>query len=230
MDLWTGRNPPAVRRGAASHRVTAPDSRGPTPRRPLPPACRVTDPDAAALRRVAGGDGAALEALIARFAGPLGRTLARLAAPGGPAAEDLLQETFVRVWTRAGTFDGRAKASTWVFQIALNVARDAARRRSVRNAADRTAADPRTHGHAPHAPPAGACAATDDARERVRAAVAELPADLREPLALRHFGGLTAAEAGAVLNLPPGTVKDRARRALLALRPALRELDPADDR
>ena len=185
------------------------------------------DPDAAPLARLAGGDPAALQLVIDRFAGPVGRTLARLAPDG--AAEDLLQETFVRVWTRAATFDGRARASTWVFQIALNVARDAARRRAVRDRADRTAA--KTNGR-PHAPAAGAVCEADDARDRVRRAVAALPAELREPLALRHFGGLTVPEAAAALGLPPGTVKDRTARALVALKPALARagLDPRDDR
>ena len=186
----------------------------------------MTDPDADALARLAGGDAAALQTVIDRFAGPVGRTLARLAPDG--TAEDLLQETFVRVWRNAGTFDGCSKASTWVFQIALNVARDAARRRRVRDAADRTAA---ANGR-PHAPAAGGLCEADDARDRVRRAVAGLPDGLREPLALRHFGGLTAAEAGAALGLPAGTVKDRCGRALATLKPALTRagLDPADDR
>ena len=189
----------------------------------------MTDPDADSLRRLAAGDGAALQTVIDRFAGPLGRTLARLAAPGGPSAEDLLQETFVRIWRHAGRFDGRAKASSWVFQIGLNVARDAARRRRVRDAADRTAA--RRNGR-PHAPPAGSLCEADDARRAVRRAVAGLPDDLREPLALRRFGGLTVAETAAALGLPEGTVKDRCARALAALKPALARarLDPHDDR
>ena len=181
------------------------------------------------LRRLAAGEAAALGEVIDRFAGPLGRTLARLAVPGGPAAEDLLQETFVRVWRKADTFDGRAEASTWVFTIALNVARDAARRRAVRTRADRRAS--RANGRAA-APAAAAECEAGDARGAVRRAVAALPDDLREPLVLRHFGGLTAAEAGRVLGLPPGTVKDRCARAVAALKPALARagLDPRDDR
>ena len=186
------------------------------------------DPDAAPLRRAAAGDPAGLSELIDRFAGPLGRTLARLTVPGGPSADDLLQETFVRVWTRAGTFDGRAAVSTWVFQIGLNVARDAARRRAVRDRADR-AADPRENGRPPHAPAAGSVCETEDALDAVRRAVAGLPDELREPLALRRFGGLTVAQAAAALGLPEGTVKDRCFRALKLLRVALAELDPARD-
>ena len=187
----------------------------------------MSDPDAAPLLRLAGGDAAALQTVIDRFAGPVGRTLARLAPDG--QAEDLLQETFVKVWRAAETFDGRSAASTWIFQIALNVARDAARKRAVRDRADRAAA---TANGRPHAPAAGSLCEAEDARARVRRAVAELPAELREPLALRQFGGLTAAEAGAALGLPAGTVKDRCARALAALKPALAHagLDPRDDR
>ena len=152
------------------------------------------------------GDAAALQAVIDRFAGPVGRTLARLAPDGH--AEDLLQETFVKVWRHAESFDGRSAASTWVFQIALNVARDAARKRTVRDRADRAAVKMNAR---PHAPAAGSLCEAGDARERVRRAVAALPAELREPLALRHFGGLTAAE-GRGRARPAGRHRQRPLR------------------
>ena len=198
---------------------------------PPPPAADAARPaagDADLAARLAAGDAAALQEVIDRWAGPVGRTVARLVPDG--AAEDCVQETFVKVWRNAGEFRGESALSTWVFQVALNVARDAGRKRRVRSAADRAAAA--SLHRPPHAPAAGSVCEAADGQDRVRRAVAALPAELREPLALRHFGGRTVPETAAALGLPQGTVKDRCARALAALRPALARagLDPRDDR
>src|SRR5512144_2606774 len=82
--------------------------------------------DEALMMRVARGDDAALAILVRRWERPLHGLLWR--QTGGRDADDLFQETWLRIVRAAGRFDGERRFSTWLFQIALNVARDWRRR------------------------------------------------------------------------------------------------------
>src|SRR5437868_2949365 len=84
--------------------------------------------DADLMRRWQGGDTAAFEELVRRWQGPVGRFLARLTGPGGPVP-DLCQEVFLRLYLAGPRYREGGSFATWLYRIALNVARDAARRR-----------------------------------------------------------------------------------------------------
>ena len=172
--------------------------------------------DHALMRRVAAGDDAAFAALVRRWGPRVARVTARLdgrpADRGGRTPDDLAQEVFLRVLGAAPRYDGRAAFAVWVHTLALNVVRDAARRRSARRRHEPHAAPP-----ASAVDPAAACERAER-RAAVRDALAALPDPQREAVAVKHFSDLTFAEAAAVLGVPAGTVKDRVRAGLLALR------------
>jgi len=171
--------------------------------------------DAELIRRWRGGDAAAFEAVVRRWETPLARFLSRLAA--ADQVGDLTQEVFLRVHRAGPGYRENGHFSTWLFQIALNVARDAARR--ARPQQPLPEEEPPGKGE----PAEGICERRE-AGELVRRAVAELPPPLREVLALRHDRGLSFEEMSRLLDVPASTLKSRFSAALLRLRGRLREL------
>lgn len=128
---------------------------------------------------------------------------------GRPAdAEDVLQETFLQVYRGLANFRGDSRISTWVFQIALRAGLQVRARRR-----DHAAVDPET----PMPQDTEAAILARDQASRLRAAVADLPADHRAVLALFAVEGLGHRAIAEVLGIPEGTVWSRlhtARRRL----------------
>ena len=154
-----------------------------------------TDP--AVIRAATAGDVRAFEHIVRLHQQSVWRYLRRLL--GDPtAAEDVAQETFLRVYRRLPTYEFRSRFSTWVFQIARNAGLDELRRR---------ARDERTRRTARPVPEAADGPAA--ARAEIDAALATLPVDQREALLLVEVLGLRYAEAASVLGVPVGTVKSR---------------------
>lgn len=154
---------------------------------------------------VAAGDERALTTLYRRWERPLHAFLARYA--GGRDVDDLVQETWLRVVRGATRFDARRRASTWLFQIALNLARDRHRR------APEDPIDPeRVAELAAPDPLAPVRAGLDVAR-----LLAALPEGQRAVVVLRHFHDLGEDEVAAILDVPRGTVKSRLHHAMAKL-------------
>ncbi len=157
------------------------------------------EPDPAAIRAAMAGDTAAFESLVRAYQVPVWRFLRHLL--GDPAmAEDVTQETFVRLYQRLPTFAFRAKFSTWVFQVARNCGIDAVRSRDRRDRLVRALPAP--------APPSD-----PDQRAQINAALAALSPAVREALLLVEVLGLTYGEASAVTGSPEGTLKSRVFKA-----------------
>jgi RNA polymerase sigma-70 factor (ECF subfamily) len=156
---------------------------------------------------VASGDEAALAALIDRYAASVHAYLLRHSGDRDDA-DDLLQETWVRVARSAKSFDTARRFRSWIYGIASNLARDLFRRRVTR---ERTLRDLALH------PPAASDADPVD-RSKLRARIAELPENLRAVLLLRYFEGMSEAEMAEALDIPRGTVKSRLHAALCELR------------
>jgi RNA polymerase sigma factor (sigma-70 family) len=173
--------------------------------------------DEALLAGLAAGEAVAAAAFVRRYqARVYGLVITIVRDPG--AAEDVAQETFVRAWRHAGTYDARrGRVATWLLTIARNTAIDAMRaRRPEPLDPDVVAARlQRAGGRAVDegAPP--------DERERVREALAELPEPQRRALFLAAFAGRTAREIGDLEHAPVGTVKTRIRAAMAKLRDSL---------
>lgn len=141
------------------------------------------------------------------------------AAPG--AAEDLAQETMLRVWRKADSFDPAvAAASTWIFVIARNLRID--RLRGERSPEGRDP-DP---SESPEAPPTGeAIAIMEERRARVRRALGALSADQARIIELFYFDEHPHSEIARLIGVPLGTVKSRVRLAVQRLRAELGDLD-----
>ena len=125
--------------------------------------------------------------------------------------EDLVQETYLRLWKYRGEYKPTAKLSTFLFLMARQVRIDALRRQT------RRATREETWGRE-EATSAAAAVDRVDAREDVRWALARLSEPLREVVELGVFQDLPYAEVGAVLGIPVGTVKSRMSNALKKLK------------
>jgi RNA polymerase sigma-70 factor (ECF subfamily) len=133
-------------------------------------------------------------------------------------AEDAVQEAFLQVWRSAATFRAeRAKASTWILTLVHRRAVDLVRREERRQADPLT--DETEPGQAPEQTEEAAWLRFE--RERVQAALKQLPDVQREALELAYYGGFSQSELADRLGVPLGTVKSRMFAGLARLRELL---------
>lgn len=168
--------------------------------------------------QVAAGDSAALGTLYDRY-GAAVYSLALRMLRDRLLAEELVQETFVRVWRQAASFDGaRGAMATWVLNIARHLAIDELRRRGARpNMADGNAAEQLELVESGEDDPSEQAYA-NMRHEVVSHALEQLPETQRRVLELAYFGGLSQSEIAARLGDPLGTVKTRMRLGLEKLK------------
>ena len=133
--------------------------------------------------------------------------------------EDLVQETYLRLWKYRGEYEPTAKLSTFLFLLARQVRIDALRRQTRREAREESWGMESSSSAAPDV-------GRVDAREDVRWALAKLSEPLREVVELGVFQDLPYAEVGAILGIPVGTVKSRMSNALKKLKEVLDERRP----
>ena len=183
------------------------------------------------------GDVRAFERLLGRYENPIWSFLRRFVRDA-EAAEDLLQEVFLRVVKDAqgggAAWKGDAKFSTWLYTIARNLCIDRARRTAIRGTASIDgASDPEGDATTLHDRIAAPEPSTDtvvagrEAARRIDRAVAALPDDQREVFLMREVMELPFAEIAAVVGASEPTVKSRMRYALEKLRAALADLGDA---
>ena len=164
----------------------------------------------------------AYRALLARHREGVFRLIR--ATTGDPhEALDITQETFIAAFAALARYDGERPFSVWVKQIALNKCRDWARRRRVRSFFTRAVPLEVAFDLADDAVPADVQAADRAELARVAAAMAQLPARLREALVLRTVDGLSQAEAAEVLAVSEKTIETRLFRARAKLKALLGE-------
>ncbi len=161
------------------------------------------------------GDPAAFEELVRRWQQPMARFLFRLTGDAALTA-DLCQEVFLRVLAARERYRDNGRFSAWLYRIALNVARDAGRRRRFPTTDQTDRADP--------AAPAEEVCQKRELAVLVARAVAELPETLRIVLNLRCDEGLGFEEIARMTGVPASTLKSRFAVALARLRVRLREL------
>ena len=179
--------------------------------------------DEALMALVAGVDEEAIEVLYDRYAAQI-RGLALRMLRERRAADEIVQETYWRVWRHARSFEaGRGSFKSWLFTIAHRQAIDALRRQKIRLEID---AQPLNFEQISNSPPGSnevqEAAWMKEQRDRVRAAVAELPPEQSQVIVLAFFNGLTRREIAEATGMPLGTVHSRARLALNKLREALK--------
>jgi RNA polymerase sigma factor (sigma-70 family) len=176
------------------------------------------DADQRLMRSFAARDPGAADVLYHRFAGRIyGLGLVMLGSDA--AAQDLVQDTFVKLWRSAERYDRtRGKLETWVLLMARSLAIDAIRRR-VLDARSLEQID--RPAEMDQEPGPDDRVATLDLTERARHAMASLPPEQRAALELAYLGGKTSAEISDLEGIPIGTAKTRIRAALLRLRELL---------
>lgn len=147
------------------------------------------------------GDEEAVAAVYDRYSGAVFSLSLRILGDRGLAA-DATQQTFVKAWRAAETFDPKRDFAPWIYSIARRTAIDVYRkeRRATPTELDEVPID------------GPSFEATWEAFE-VRAAVDQLHDDEREIVYLSHFAGLTQTEIAKKLDIPVGTVKSRSHRA-----------------
>ncbi len=193
----------------------------------------MTQSDSGLLTAIAASDVAAFEALCERYREPLRRHLSAMLRDAD-AAEDVLQDVLLRVWTHARQWDGRGAPRNWLFRIATNLGLNflrATRRRRQQPLElpgdedendgsrvpawmiDNAAVDPQV------------AAERAERRAQVRYLLRKLPDDKREVLRLIYDAELETRDVARTLSIPEGTVRSR---LFYATRRLARELEALD--
>lgn len=176
--------------------------------------------DSELMRAVRDGDLACLGQLFERHHEKVFALAMRMSG-SADAADDLVQETFLRILRYRESFRGDARFTTWMYRLARNVcvdhlrasgADEVARERWARDASHQVARDQGAH----------------DRLAVLEEALRRLPIEKREVLILSRFHDLRFDEIADVLECRPGTVRVRAHRALQELRKLCRELERRD--
>jgi len=183
--------------------------------------------DTELVRRTLAGDRGSFEQLIRRYMGAV-YALALREAPRQSDAEDIAQETFVKAYNRLAELEDPAAFRGWVRRIAVNLARDAGRRKSRRmEISDHAAGPDSANIDMPSDDPSISHKfRMQEAREQVIAAIAALPEDYSQVAAMRYIEGLDYQEMAARLGLRREALRKRLHRANIMLRKNLRHAFP----
>lgn len=201
---------PPVRRRRAGRRL-------PRPHAAVTHLLDSEDPDGHLVLRAGRGDQAAVRELVDRHLNPL-MAVARHMLGTAEDAEEVVQEVFLRVWTHAARWQpGRAKFSTWLHRVALNLCYDRLRRRR-----EIAMAEPPDRADETPGPEARAIGA--DLAVVVDAALQALPERQRAALVLSHYQGLSQVEAAAALEVSVEALESLLSRGRRSLRDKLAPL------
>jgi RNA polymerase sigma-70 factor (ECF subfamily) len=171
------------------------------------------------LQRIAAGDHAAIGELYDRYSALMFGVIMRILRSRSDA-EEVLQEVFMRVWSRAEMYDERlGSPAPWLVRIARNRAIDRLRaRRPLVVLDDDPDARDGEAAEASAAPTPEVLAVTSQTGEAVRSALAVLPTEQRALIEAAFYEGYTHSELADRFGLPLGTVKTRIRTGMRAMR------------
>ncbi len=179
------------------------------------------DDDRDLVRRVQRGDDAAFRDLVARYEGRL-LVLARRLIGDVQRAEDIVQDAFLKAYSKIGGFGFGSTFYTWIYRITVNTASDLRKSEARRKAAS---LDDERLGSSLSGPNPGPehAVSTSEQRQIVRREIDRLSPKLSTILRLRELEGLTYEEIAGVLGVAKGTVESRLFRAREKLRERLKE-------
>jgi len=193
-------------------------SPAPVPAAAPPPAPALPDADDVALvQRLALDDGQALGQLLDRYWGPM-VAFALEKVRSQDAAEDLVQEAFVRVWERRRQLRPEASPRAYLYRVLRNLIIDEYRRHRLRDRFSLLALS----GEASQAPSPVATLEAGELAGAAQRAIAALPERRRDVFVLAHLHGLSYKEVAETLGITPRTVANHMSLALAQLRDALR--------
>lgn len=169
------------------------------------------DMDAQLIDEVGKGNQAAFDILFSKYNNKLYASLLAF-TKSQELAEDLTQKTFIRVWKKIETFRGDSSLFTWIYRIAINLAKNEfsskqAKNQGITDNIDDTydlesfVSSPESH------------AIEVESMQAVMDFIASLPTDLREAISLREFDGKSYEEIAQITGSPIGTVRSRIFRA-----------------
>jgi RNA polymerase sigma-70 factor (ECF subfamily) len=165
--------------------------------------------EAGLVGQAARGDSAAFAALVRQHQSRLRGFLRRLTKGDGALADDLAQESFLEAWRKLSQFRGEGSFAGWLLRIAWTRYLMAARRRKL---------EPLGEGDEPREPPE---TLSMDTRIDLESALRRLSPPQRAALTLCYAQGFSNAEAAAILDLPPGTLKSHIARGRAKLKALL---------
>ena len=180
--------------------------------------------DKVLVERVRSGDKQAFNLLVAKYQFKIQNLVSRFIKDRAEQ-EDVTQEAFIKAYRAIGNFRGESAFYTWLYRIAVNTAKNqlvGAGWRPPQQDVDIDEggavgfADGLTEMNSPEA-----ILQNDELVQTIRAAIAELPEELRQAITLREFDGLSYEEISEVMECPIGTVRSRIFRAREAIEQAM---------
>jgi RNA polymerase sigma-70 factor, ECF subfamily len=172
-----------------------------------------TESDVALMERLAAGDTAALACLVKRHQDRV-RIVAYRHTQRWDAADDIAQETFLRVWRAAATYRASASFTTWLYRVVVNLCLDWSRK-------------PRLARIPESVPAPNHREAAAETSARVQAAVAALPERQRMVIVLHRFEAMSHQQIAEVTGWSTSAVESLVVRAYASLRQALSEENPS---
>ncbi|MEX2654824.1 MAG: sigma-70 family RNA polymerase sigma factor [Acidimicrobiia bacterium] len=169
------------------------------------------------MARAAAGDRAAFTELMDRHEDMVFAVAMRMMRDR-EAAFDATQETFLTLFRKADRYSGESAFSTWLYRVATNTCLDMLRKQKRRRA------EPLPEHHDEPDPAADEPFRSVEVRPDIEAALAAMPEDFRAAVVLSDIHGLSIAEIGDILKVPPGTVKSRVFRGRRLLAESLGNL------
>lgn len=170
--------------------------------------------DDALMARGARGDEEAFRLLVERWQGPVFAFLERMLG-SAEEAQDLGQDTFLRMVEQAGRYRQQGRFKSWLFRMAGNLARSRLRRRRILRWIPFEAGK---HDSPAAVPPPDRALEVEETRRIVRAALDRLPERQRRALVLRHYQGFGYREIAAAMSTTIPAVETLLHRAMTALR------------
>lgn len=169
------------------------------------------------------GDTQCFTEIVHRYKDPLFNFVARMLKDRS-FAEDIVQETFVRVYRNRHRYQRIARFSTWIYTIAINLTKTELKRQSLRRYFSLSAYEDGKQIELPdHKVNLEKGAEDRITNENIQAAIAKLPKNFREAVALRDIQELSYDEISKALNIPLGTVKSRVNRGRTRLQKMLKD-------
>jgi len=169
------------------------------------------------MQRIATGEEAAFRLLVERWEGPVMSFLWRMTG-SREEAEDLTQDTFVKVHANASRYTPQGRFQSWLFRISGNLVRSWARRRKI---VGWIRYDPEMHERPTAQPGPDDLLAESETGKRVRTALAELPERQRQALIMRKYHEMSQREIAEAMGASEGAVESLLIRALAGLRKRL---------
>ena len=187
------------------------------------------DEDIALVHRAQKGDYRAFDLLILKYQARV-ITLANKFVNDKQIAEDIAQESFIKVYKSIGSFRGESAFFTWLYRVAVNTAKNylsSKKRKKEMLVSDITDSDTTDPLSALTTESPEDILAANNLREIILKSFSDLPEEIRTALSLREFEGLSYEEIGKILDCPVGTVRSRIFRGREQIQEAIDHLLPS---